>query len=234
MRDPTGLDMTFDDPCEEDPQWCIQGEPEWMRERRLRALEIFWQKPMPTWGGDLSELNFDEIYYYVRPDDKKATDWDDVPEYIRKTFDRLGIPEAERKFLAGVGAQYESEVVYHNLQKKWEEMGVIFVDTDTAVQKYPDLVKEYFGETFTTDHNLYIKEDYVYQSNYVSGLRILDIRDPENPQEVGFFDTVPWSEGPGFNGSWSNYPFFESGTIVVSSMKEGVFFLKKRQPELVP
>jgi Fe-S cluster assembly protein SufB len=123
----------------------IKGEPEWMRERRLRALEIFWQKPMPTWGGDLSELNFDEIYYYVRPDDKKATDWDDVPEYIRKTFDRLGIPEAERKFLAGVGAQYESEVVYHNLQKKWEEMGVIFVDTDTAVQKYPDLVKEYFG-----------------------------------------------------------------------------------------
>ena len=98
----------------------------------------------------------------------------------------------------------------------------------------PVLVKEHFGETFTSDHNLYIKGDYVYQSNYVSGLRILDISDPENPKEVGFFDTVPWSEEPGFDGSWSNYPFFESGTIVVASMKEGVFFLKKRQPELVP
>jgi Fe-S cluster assembly protein SufB len=123
----------------------LKGEPEWMLKKRLKALEIFEKKPMPTWGGDLSEMDFDKIHYYVRPDEKKSQSWDDVPESIRNTFDRLGIPEAERKFLAGVGAQYESEVVYHNLQKKWEDLGVIFVDTDTAVQKYPDLVKKYFG-----------------------------------------------------------------------------------------
>jgi choice-of-anchor B domain-containing protein len=98
----------------------------------------------------------------------------------------------------------------------------------------PVMVKEHFGSTFTIDHNLYIKGDLMYQSNYVSGLRILDISDPENPEEVGFFDTVPWSEEVTFDGSWSNYPFFESGTIVVSSGKEGVFFLKHRRPELVP
>jgi Fe-S cluster assembly protein SufB len=131
----------------------MKGEPDWMRQKRLRALEIFGKKPMPTWGGDLSDLNFDEIYYYVRPDEKKSSSWEDVPEYIRRTFDRLGIPEAERKFLAGVGAQYESEVVYHNLQKKWEEKGVIFVDTDTAVQKYPDLVKQYFGTVIPAADN---------------------------------------------------------------------------------
>jgi len=123
----------------------IKQEPEWMLKRRLKALDIFWSKPTPTWGGDLSTLNFDEIYYYIRPDEKKSTSWEDVPEAIRNTYEKLGIPEAERKFLGGVGAQYESEVVYHNLQKKWEEKGVIFVDTDTAVQKYPDLVKRYFG-----------------------------------------------------------------------------------------
>jgi choice-of-anchor B domain-containing protein len=98
----------------------------------------------------------------------------------------------------------------------------------------PVMVKEHFGSTFTIDHNLYIKDDLMYQSNYVSGLRVLDISDPENPEEVGFFDTVPWSEEVTFDGSWSNYPFFESGTIVVSSGKEGVFFLKHRRPELVP
>jgi choice-of-anchor B domain-containing protein len=98
----------------------------------------------------------------------------------------------------------------------------------------PVMVKEHFGSTFTIDHNLYIKGDLMYQSNYVSGLRILDVSDPENPEEVGFFDTVPWSEEVTFDGSWSNYPFFESGTIVVTSGKEGVFFLKHRRPELVP
>jgi len=98
----------------------------------------------------------------------------------------------------------------------------------------PVMVKEHFGETLTIDHNLYIKDDLMYQSNYVSGLRVLDISDPENPEEVGFLDTVPWSEGVSFDGSWSNYPFFESGTIVVSSGKEGVFFVKYRRPELVP
>ncbi len=123
----------------------IKGEPAWMRDIRLKAYEIFLQKPMPTWGGDLSRLNFDDIYYYVRPVDKKGRSWDEVPETIKRTFDRLGIPEAEQKWLAGVSAQYDSEVVYHNMRKELEEQGVIFVDTDTAVREYPDLVREYFG-----------------------------------------------------------------------------------------
>ena len=123
----------------------IKGEPEWMRRFRLRALEIFLKKPMPTWGADLSGLNFDEIHYYVRPTDRKGRSWDEVPDYIKRTFERLGIPEAERKFLAGVGAQYESEVVYHSLREDLQRKGVIFVDTDTAVREYPDLVRQYFG-----------------------------------------------------------------------------------------
>ncbi len=88
-----------------------------MRDLRLRALQVFWKKPMPTWGGDLSGINFDEIYYYVKPTDRQARNWDDVPQYIKRTFDKLGIPQAEREFLAGVGAQYDSEVVYHNLRE---------------------------------------------------------------------------------------------------------------------
>ncbi len=128
----------------EEISW-LKGEPEWMRKFRLRALEIFFKKPMPTWGGDLSEIDFDEIYYYIRPTEKQGRSWEEVPEYIKNTFDRLGIPEAERKFLAGVTAQYESEVVYHSLREELRKKGVIFVDTDTAVREYPDLVKEYFG-----------------------------------------------------------------------------------------
>ncbi len=128
-------------------------EPDWMREFRLRALEIFMKKPMPNWGPDLSALNFDDIYYYVKPADKQVRSWDDVPENIKKTFDRLGIPEAERKFLAGVGAQYDSEVVYHNIREELEKKGVIFVDPETAVREYPDLVKEYFGTVIPPDDN---------------------------------------------------------------------------------
>ncbi|RMF85302.1 MAG: Fe-S cluster assembly protein SufB [Nitrospinota bacterium] len=128
----------------EELSW-MKKEPDWMRQFRLRALEIFEKKPMPTWGGDLSQLDFDDIYYFIRPTDRQGRSWDEVPEYIKQTFDKLGIPEAERKFLAGVGAQYESEVVYHNLREEWEKQGVIFVDMDTALQKYPDLVKEYFS-----------------------------------------------------------------------------------------
>ncbi len=128
-------------------------EPEWMREFRLRALEIFLKKPMPNWGADLSELNFDDIYYYVKPAEKQVRSWDDVPENIKKTFDRLGIPEAERKFLAGVGAQYDSEVVYHNIREELEKQGVIFVDPETAVREYPDLVKEYFGTVVPPEDN---------------------------------------------------------------------------------
>lgn len=130
-----------------------KNEPKWMRDFRLEAYEIFTSKPMPTWGPDLSRLNFDEIVYYIKPTDRRGRSWDEVPEDIKRTFDRLGIPEWERKFLAGVGAQYDSEVVYHNLAKQWEEQGVIFVDTDTAVREYPDLVKEYFGTVIPPSDN---------------------------------------------------------------------------------
>ena len=133
----------------------MKGEPEWMLELRLKAYEIYKKKPIPTWGADLSELNEEDIHYYVRPDEKKSTSWDEVPENIRRTFDRLGIPEAERKFLAGVGAMYESEVVYHNLQKKWAEQGVIFLDTDTALQEYPELFQQYFGTVVPASDNRY-------------------------------------------------------------------------------
>ncbi len=130
-----------------------KGEPKWMRDFRLRAYEIFISKPMPSWGPDLSGLNFDEIVYYIKPTDRKGRSWDEVPEEIKRTFDRLGIPEWERKFLAGVGAQYDSEVIYHNLARQWEEKGVIFVDTDTAVREYPDLVREYFGTVIPPHDN---------------------------------------------------------------------------------
>lgn len=123
----------------------LKGEPDWMREFRLKALSIFLKKPMPGWGGYLGDLDFNEIYYYIRPSEHTEKSWDDVPEDIKNTFEKLGIPEAERRFLAGVGAQYESEVVYHNLKKEWEDKGVIFLDTGTAVKEHPDIVKRYFG-----------------------------------------------------------------------------------------
>jgi Fe-S cluster assembly protein SufB len=124
-----------------------------MRKIRLQALEIFFRKPMPTWGADLSELNFDEITYYAAPTKAKFRSWDEVPEYIKRTYERLGIPEAERKFLAGVGAQYDSEVVYHRIREDLERLGVIFVDMDTAVREYPDLVREYFGTVIPPTDN---------------------------------------------------------------------------------
>lgn len=123
----------------------MKNEPSWMREKRLLAYKIFESKIMPTWGGDLSRLNFDDIYYYVKPFEKQGRSWEEVPRQIKNTFDKLGIPEAERKFLAGVGAQYDSEVVYHSISEMLAKKGVIFVDTDTAVKKYPEIVKQYFG-----------------------------------------------------------------------------------------
>jgi len=123
----------------------MKNEPQWMRDFRLRSLETFYKKPMPTWGADLSTINFDEIYYYVKASAGNETSWDEVPEDIKYTFDRLGIPEAEQKFLAGSGAQFESEVVYHSIRKDLEEKGVIFTDTDSALRDYPDLFREYFG-----------------------------------------------------------------------------------------
>ncbi|MBN2013103.1 Fe-S cluster assembly protein SufB [candidate division KSB1 bacterium] len=122
-----------------------KNEPQWMTDFRLRSLKMFYKKNMPNWGADLSKINFDNIYYYVKPVDAQGRSWDDVPSDIKNTFDRLGIPEAERKFLAGVGAQYDSEVVYHNIKEELAAKGVIFVDPETAVRDYPDLVKEYFG-----------------------------------------------------------------------------------------
>lgn len=122
-----------------------KNEPEWMLNKRLNALRIFNKKPIPTWGPDLSELNLEEIHFYMKPDAKKnSKSWEDVPEDIRRTYEKLGIPEAERKSLAGVGAQYESEVVYHNLKKDMEEKGVVFLDMDEALKQYPELVKKYF------------------------------------------------------------------------------------------
>ncbi|MET3683683.1 Fe-S cluster assembly protein SufB [Alkalibacillus flavidus] len=128
-------------------------EPEWMLEYRLKAYEQFHKKPMPQWGGDLNELDFDEITYYVKPSDQTERSWDEVPEEIKQTFDRLGIPEAEQKYLAGVSAQYESEVVYHNMEKELEEMGVIFKDTDTALKENEELFREYFGQVIPPSDN---------------------------------------------------------------------------------
>ena len=130
-----------------------KDEPEWMLEFRLDALKIFHSKPMPTWGSDLSEIDFDNIHYYVRPSEKSEKDWDDVPEDIKRTFDRLGIPEAERKFLAGVGAQYDSEVVYHNIREDLEKDGVIFLDPETGVKEYPEIFKKYFGTVIPSMDN---------------------------------------------------------------------------------
>ncbi len=123
----------------------LKDEPEWMLKFRLRALEIFMKKPMPNFGGDLSQLNFDEIYYYIKPSDRKGRTWDEVPEKVKNTFEKLGIPEAERKFLAGVEAQYDSESVYSSLKGQWEKLGVIFCSTDEALKNYPDILKQYFG-----------------------------------------------------------------------------------------
>lgn len=120
-------------------------EPEWMLQYRLRALKAFYRKDMPDWGADLSDMNFDNIYYYAKPVENQKGSWKDLPENIRNTYERLGIPEAEKKYLAGVGAQYDSEVVYHSLKKDLEDKGVIFCDPETAVQKHPELVKKYFG-----------------------------------------------------------------------------------------
>ena len=129
-------------------------EPKWMLEHRLKSLEVFYSKPMPTWGADLSDLNMDDIIHYLRPDSKIMSDsWDDIPDYIKSTFDRLGIPEAEKQSLAGVGAQYDSEVVYHNIHEELTKQGVIYTDIETALREHEDIVKEYFMKLITmNDH----------------------------------------------------------------------------------
>jgi len=130
-----------------------KNEPAWMLEHRLESLRIFQEKPMPSWGPSLDELDLTQIIYYARHGAEETDSWEEVPEDIRRVYDRLGIPEAERKVLAGVGAQYESEMIYHNLKKEWEDQGVIFLDMDDALQQHEDLVKEYFMKCVpNTDH----------------------------------------------------------------------------------
>ena len=131
----------------------LKSEPLWMRQFRLKALEQFLRKPNLTWGGDLSRLNFDDIYYYIRPTDKKASRWEDLPEEIRDTYDRIGIPEAEKRFLADVSAQYESEVVYKSIKSMLSKKGVVFLDMDSGLREYPEIVKQYFGTVIPPGDN---------------------------------------------------------------------------------
>ena len=131
----------------------MKGEPQWMLDFRLKALAHFMQRPMPAWGGDLSKLNLDEIFFYTKPTDKEGRTWDEVPDNIKNTFDRLGIPEAEQKFLAGVGAQYEFEMVYHNIQEHLAKQGVIFKSIENGLRDHPDLFREYFGTIIPIEDN---------------------------------------------------------------------------------
>ena len=133
----------------------MKGEPDWMRALRHKSLDIFFAKPVPTWGGDLSRLDYDDIYYYIKPVEEQGRSWDEVPDDIKRTFDRLGIPEAERKFLAGAGAQYESEAVYHSLKEEWESQGVVFMDSDSGLREYEDIYREYFGTVVPAADNKY-------------------------------------------------------------------------------
>ena len=129
-----------------------KNEPDWMRAYRHKALDYFLRRPMPEWGADLSAIDFDNIYYYIKPT-QQVKNWEDMPEAIRDTWDKLGIPEAEKNYLGGVSAQYESEVVYHSTKKELEDLGVIFTDMDTALREHPDLVKEYFGKIIPSNDN---------------------------------------------------------------------------------
>ncbi len=130
-----------------------KNEPDWMRNIRLKALDIFLSKPVPTWGPDLSELDFDELTYFIRPEDRKSNNWEDVPKEIKDTFDKLGVPEMEKKYLAGSVAQLQSEGVYSRLRKQWEDKGVVFMDMDSAVKKYPYIVREHFGKIVPPSDN---------------------------------------------------------------------------------
>ena len=132
---------------------AMKEEPQWMLEFRLRALEHYQKRPMPTWGGDLGKLNLDEIYFYTKPTEKEERSWDDVPDTIKETFNRLGIPEAEQKFLSGVGAQYESEMVYHSIQEHLAEQGVIFKSIEQGLKDHPDLFREHFGTVIPIEDN---------------------------------------------------------------------------------
>jgi Fe-S cluster assembly protein SufB len=130
-----------------------KSEPDWMRKFRHRALDYFQARPLPSWGGNVGEIDFDNIYYYIKPTEKQASSWDELPGEIKETWDKLGIPEAEKKYLAGVGAQYESEVVYHKLKADLEEKGVIFLDMDSGLREHEDIVKEYWAKVIPPNDN---------------------------------------------------------------------------------
>src|ERR671910_368691 len=131
-----------------------KNEPAWMLDLRLKGLRLFGRKPMPAWGADLTGIDFDNIKYFVRSTEKQATSWEDLPADIKNTYDRLGIPEAEKqRLVAGVAAQYEAEVVYHKINEELERQGVIFLDTDTALKEHPDLFREYFGTVIPVGDN---------------------------------------------------------------------------------
>ncbi|MEA3215943.1 MAG: Fe-S cluster assembly protein SufB, partial [Acidimicrobiia bacterium] len=142
----------LDEPLVREMSW-MKSEQDWMLNFRLKALRNFERRPMPNWGGDMSEIFFKDIYYYIKPTEKQVNAWDQLPDSVKQTYEKLGIPEAERKYLAGVTAQYESEVVYHRNRIELEEQGVIFCDMDTAVREYPDVVKPYFGKIIPPNDN---------------------------------------------------------------------------------
>jgi Fe-S cluster assembly protein SufB len=132
---------------------ALKGEPEWMLAFRLKALKHFQQRPMPSWGADLSNLDLEDIYYYLKPTEGEGRNWEDIPETIKNTFDKLGIPEAEQKYLAGVGAQYESEMIYHSVQQELEEKGVIFLSIEEGLRQHPDIFREYFSTVIPIQDN---------------------------------------------------------------------------------
>jgi Fe-S cluster assembly protein SufB len=136
----------------QDMSW-MKGEPDWMREFRLRSLKSFQKRPMPSWGGDMSQIYFDDIYYYIKPTAGQVDTWEALPESVKATYEKLGIPEAERKYLAGVTAQYESEVVYHRNREDLEKLGVLFMDMDTALREHPEIVKKWFGKIIPPNDN---------------------------------------------------------------------------------
>jgi len=187
-----------------------KGEPEWMLEYRLKAYEAFTKKPMPEWGADLSHIDFQNIYYYIKPGDVEKRTWDDVPENVKKTFDRLGVPQAEREYLAGVKAQYDSEVVYSSLMGELEEEGVIFLSTDEALKKYPEIFKEYFGKVIPSADNKFAALNsavwsggsFVYIPKGVTVKRPLQAYFRINAESMGQFErTLIIAE----EGSFANY-----------------------------
>src|SRR2546421_10207794 len=188
----------------------MKGEPEWMRTFRLKSLALFEKRPMPTWGADLSGIDFDNIYYYIKPVAQQGKTWDDIPTDIKDTFDRLGIPQAEQKYLAGVTAQYESEAVYHKVREDLEKLGVIFTDMDTALRLYPDLVKEHFGSIIPyTDNKFAALNSAVWSGGsfvYVpEGVRVeipLQTYFRINAQNMGQFERTLIIAAP---GSYAHY-----------------------------